>query len=89
MNQCEGQISITELLQSKIQTKTVMDLTEWINSQGKAQYEQIKELVKLRCHDFDITEDSEKIDRLTNSISVYVLEQSIGYMEYLRKESTV
>ena len=89
MNQCEGQISITELLQSKIQTKTVMDLTEWINSQGKAQYEQIKELVKLRCHDFEITEDPEKIDRLTNSISVYVLEQSIGYMEYLRKESTV
>lgn len=89
MNQCEGQISLTELLQSKIQTKTVMDLTEWINSQGKAQYEQIEELVKLRCHDFDITEDSEKIDRLTNSISVYVLEQSIGYMEYLRKESTV
>lgn len=89
MNQCEGQISITELLQSKIQTKTVMDLTEWINSQGKAQYEQIKELVKSRCNEFDITEDSEKIDRLTNSISIYVLEQSIGYMEYLRKESTV
>lgn len=89
MYQCEGQISITELLQSKIQTKTVMDLTEWINSQGKAQYTQIKELVKDKCHEFDITEDSEKIDRLTNSISVYVLTQSSGYMEYLRKESTV
>lgn len=89
MNQCDGQITITELLQSKIHTKTVMDLTQWINSQGKAQYTQIKELVKDRCHDFDITEDPQKIDRLTNSISVYVLEQSLGYMDYLRKESTI
>ena len=89
MNQCDGQITITELLQSKIQTKTVMDLTEWINSQGKAQYTQIKELVRDRCRDFDITEDHKKIALLTNSISVYVLEQSSGYMRYLRKESTV
>lgn len=88
MNQCDGQITITELLQSKIQTKTVMDLTAWINSQGKAQYTQIKELVKDRCSAFGITEDPQKIDWLTNSISVYVLEQSIGYMGYLRKESS-
>lgn len=89
MNQCDGQITITELLQSKIQTNTVMDLTQWINSQGKAQYTQIKELVKDRCRDFGITEDLQKIDWLTNSISVYVLEQSLEYMDYLRKESTV
>ena len=44
--ECDGQIELTDFLKSKIVSKKVMDLTEWINSQGKAQYAQIREIVR-------------------------------------------
>lgn len=85
--ECDGQIELTDFLKSKIVSKKVMDLTEWINSQGKAQYAQIREIVRS-------TYEEEKgsdylVERITNAVSVYVLNQSMGYMEYLRKESDV
>ena len=87
MNQCDGQIEITDYLKSKIKSGRVKDLTAWINSQGKAQYEQIGEVVR---ETYEREKDSDDlIDRITNAVSVYVLNQSIGYMEYLRKESDV
>ena len=62
-----------------------MDLTAWINSQGKAQYTQIGEIIE---DNYNREKDSgELIARLTNAVSVYVLNQSMGYMNYLRKES--
>lgn len=80
-----GQFEITDFLGKKIKNKSVMDLTQYINSQGKAQYTQIGEVVR---NTYNLNKDSEELlDRLTNAISVYVLEQSIGYMDYLRKES--
>ena len=87
MIQCEGQIEMTDYLKSKIKSGRVKDLTAWINSQGKAQYTQIGEVVRdayERYKDYD-----ELLDRITNAVSVYVLTQSMGYMEYLRKESEV
>ena len=87
MIQCEGQIEITDYLKSKIKSGRVKDLTAWINSQGKAQYTQIGEVVK---DTYEREKDSpDLVDRITNAVSVYVLEQSIGYMNYLRKESEV
>lgn len=85
--ECDGQIELTDFLKSKIVSKKVMDLTEWINSQGKAQYAQIREIVRS-------TYEEEKgsdylVERITNAVSVYVLKQSIGYMDYLKKESEV
>lgn len=80
-----GQFEITDFLGKQIKNKSVMDLTQYINSQGKAQYTQISEVVR---NTYNLNKDSEELlDRLTNAISVYVLEQSIGYMDYLRKES--
>lgn len=80
-----GQFEITDFLGKQIKNKSVMDLTQYINNQGKAQYTQISEVVR---NTYNLNKDSEKLlDRLTNAISVYVLEQSIGYMDYLRKES--
>lgn len=62
-----------------------MDLTTWINSQGKAQYSQIGEIIE---EVYNREKDSgELVERLTNAVSVYVLNQSMGYMDYLRKES--
>ena len=87
MIQCEGQIEITDYLKSKIKGGMVKDLTAWINSQGKAQYTQIGEVVK---ETYEREKDSpDLVDRITNDVSVYVLNQSIGYMNYLRNESKV
>ena len=76
----EGQITITEWLQSKINNRTVKDLTEFINSQGRSQYEQIGDIVR------GYLTDEEQINRVTNAVSVYVLSQSMDYMKYLRSE---
>ena len=84
MNQCDGQIEMTDYLKSKIRCGAVKDLTAWINSQGKAQYAKIGEVVR---DSYERNKDSDElVDRITNAVSVYVLNQSIGYMNYLRKE---
>ena len=87
MNQCDGQIEMTEYMKSKIKSGRVKDLTAWINSQGKAQYAQIGEVVR---DTYEREKDSDElVDRITNAVSVYILNQSMGCMEYLRKESEV
>ena len=87
MIQCEGQIEMTEYLKSKIKSGMVKDLTAWINSQGKAQYTQIGDVVR---ETYEREKDSpDFVGRITNAVSVYVLEQSVGYMNYLRNESKV
>ena len=85
MIQCDGQIEMTDYLKSKIKSGRVKDLTAWINSQGKAQYTQIGDVVREA---YEREKDSpDLVDRITNAVSVYVLTQSSGYMKYLREES--
>ena len=85
MIQCDGQIEMTDYLKSKIKSGRVKDLTAWINSQGKAQYMQIEEVVR---ETYEKENDSpDLVGRITNAVSVYVLNQSIGYMDYLRNEA--
>ena len=87
MNQCDGQIEMTDYLKSKTKCGRVKDLTAWINSQGKAQYTQIGDVVREA---YEREKDSpDLVDRITNAVSVYVLNQSMGYMDYLRNESKV
>jgi hypothetical protein len=86
--ECEGQIELTDYLSSQIVKKQVKDLTNWINSQGKSQYQQIGEVVKKVCKDEEVVTD-QLIGRITNAVSVYVLQQSSGYMNYLREQSKV
>lgn len=76
----DGQITITEYFKSLVECGAVKDLTSWINSQGKAQYNQIKDIIS------EYIKDDELLDRLTNAVSVYVLNQSLGYSEYLRRQ---
>lgn len=81
----DGQFELTDFLGEKIKNKFVMDLTAWINNQGKAQYTQIGEIIE---DIYNREKDSgELIERLTNAVSVYVLKQSIGYMDYLSNMS--
>lgn len=78
---------MSEYLASQVKRGSVMDLTSWINSQGKAQYTQIGEVVSDAYEMYK--DDADVVDRLTNAVSVYVLNQSMGYMKYLRSESEV
>ena len=82
---CDGQITLTDYLKSKIKSGEVKDLTNFINSQGKAQYTQIGEVIRNSYERYK--DDEDMLDRITNAMSVYVLEQSTKYMDYLRKES--
>ena len=82
---CDGQITLTDYLKSKIKSGEVKDLTNFINSQGKAQYTQIGEVIHNSYERYK--DDEDMLDRMTNAMSVYVLEQSMKYMEYLRKEA--
>lgn len=84
--ECEGQLSITDYFKQQDVLGKVMDLTSWINSSGKAQYTQVGELVNKALEDYGIEATNEQVGRLTNAISVYILDQSCGYMEYLRGE---
>lgn len=85
--ECDGQIEMTDYLKSKIKSGEVKDLTAWINSQGKAQYMQIGEVVSGAYERYK--DDVDMVDRITNAVSVYVLNQSMGYMKYLKSESEV
>lgn len=81
----EGQISITDYFASKIERKEVMDFTAFLNSQGKSQYQQIGEIVRST---YEREKDNPNmLDRITNAVSVYVLEQSIEYSKFLREQS--
>ena len=76
---------MTDYLKSKIKCGRVQGLTAWINIQGKAQYTKIGEVVR---DTYEREKDSDElVDRIANAVSVYVLNQSMGYMEYLRKEN--
>ena len=84
MNDIDGQLTITDYLKSQIKIKNVMDLTAFINSQGKAQYKQIDDIVSKTYEQKKYSDDV--IGRITNAVSVYVLDMSMKYMDYLRKE---
>lgn len=84
--ECEGQLTITDYFKQQVVSGKIMDLTSWINSSGKAQYTQVRELANKALKDYGIEATNEQVGRLTNRISVYILDQSCGYMEYLRGE---
>ena len=84
MSDFDGQLTITDYLKSQIKIKNVMDLTAFINSQGKAQYTQIEDIVSKTYEQNKNSDDV--IGRITNAVSVYVLDMSMKYMDYLRKE---
>ena len=87
MSDFDEQLTITDYLKSKIQIKNVLDLTSFINSQGKAQYTQIEDIVS---NTYEQNKDSDDvIGRITNAVSVHVLDMSMKYMDYLIKESEV
>ena len=81
----DGQMELTDFLASKIKSKQVMDLTEFINSKGEAQYKQIGRVIQNK---YDVVKDEDdRLSRITNDVSVYVLNKSLEYMDYLRIES--
>ncbi len=87
MEQINGQIELTQYLESKIKTGKVMDLTSYINSQGKAQYAQIQEVVFKSYEDYK--EDDDFLQRMTNAISIYVLRRIKGIYGLFKKGSDI
>ena len=84
MSDIDGQLTITDYLKSQIKIKNVIGLTAFINSQGKAQYKQIEDIVS-KTYEQNMDSD-DVIGRITNAVSIYVLDMSMKYMDYLRKE---
>lgn len=85
--ECEGQLELSDFFKSKITNGKVMDLTHFINSQGKAQYTQIGEVIEDAFDKYK--DDADVIGRITNMISIWVLQQGMKYMEYLKEQSEV
>ena len=77
------QLTITDYLKSQIEIKKVMDLTEWINNQGKAQYFQVRDIIS------GYIANEMLVDQITNKVSCYILDQALGYAEYLRQQATL
>ena len=84
MSDIDGQLAITDYLKSQIKIKNVMDLTAFINSHGNAQYKQIEDIVSKTYEQYKASDDI--VGRITNAVSIYVLDMSMKYMDYLRKE---
>ena len=84
MSDIDGQLTLTDYLKYQIKIKNVMDLTAFINSQGKAQYNQIEDIVSKTYEQNKSSDDI--VGRITNAVSIYVLDMSMKYMDYLRKE---
>lgn len=81
----EGQLSITDYLKSQIELRKVDDFTAFLNKQGKSQYQQIGDIVR---DTYEREKDSPYLlERITNNVSVYVLNQSMAYSAYLRNEA--
>lgn len=81
----EGQITITDYLKSQIELKKVDDFTTFLNNQGKSQYQQIGDIVNKTYEECKC--DENMLDRITNQVSIYVLNQSLAYSKYLREQS--
>ena len=81
----DGQLSITDYLKSQIELRKVDDFTAFLNNQGKSQYKQIGEVISKAYETYK--NDENMLDRITNCVSIYVLDQSRKYSEYLRNES--
>lgn len=85
--ECDGQLTITDLLKSKIEIRQVKDFTDFLNSQGKSQYQQIGDIVSSTYEQNKSNDIGYILGRITNNVSVFVLQQSSNYSEYLREQS--
>ena len=85
--ECDGQLTITDLLKSKIEIRQVKDFTDFLNSQGKSQYQQIGDIVSSTYEQNNSNDIGCILGRITNNVSVFVLQQSLNYSEYLREQS--
>lgn len=62
-------------------------LTEFINSLGDSQYNQIKKVITETCAYEKAEVSAELIDRITNRVSIWLIGVGSGYRKYLRQKS--
>lgn len=83
----EGQITLTEFLSKQITLKQIDGFTEFLNKQGESQYNQIGKIVVDTYKKSADEPENVLLNRITNNVSVYVLEQSMQYDKYLREQA--
>ena len=84
----EGQITLTDFLSKQIIKKQIDGFTEFLNKQGESQYKQIGKIVVDTYQKNKKASEKDLLERITNNVSVYVLEQSMKYDRYLREQAT-
>ena len=73
---CDGQITLTDYLKSKIKSGEVKDLTNFINSQGKAQYTQIGEVIR---NSYERYKDDEDMIKTMNELEKHDIQTDFLY----------
>jgi hypothetical protein len=84
----EGQITLTDFLSKQIIERQIDGFTEFLNKQGESQYKQIGKVVVDTYEKNKGVSEKDLLERITNNVSVYVLEQSMKYDRYLREQAT-
>lgn len=81
----EGQINFTDYF-----TKPSLDikpkiLVDFINGMGVAQYTQIRNVVRdtVERGEYDVSDET--IERITNNVSVWLLDVGMQYEKYLKE----
>lgn len=83
----DGQITLTDFLSKQIVKKQIDGFTEFLNKQGESQYKQIGKIIVDTYEKNKDETESALLERITNNVSVYVLEQSMKYDRYLREQA--
>ena len=81
----DGQISLFDYFKNPALNIKPKRLVDYINGLGESQYKQIKRVITdtLKAENYDLPD--EVVERLTNNVSVWLLEIGFKYDAYLRK----
>lgn len=77
-----GQINFTDYFKPSAKEKPKL-LVDFINSMGTAQYTQIGNVIKKTCEQGKYEIPADSIERITNNVSVWLLDIGSEYQKYL------
>lgn len=81
----DGQISLFDYFKNPALNIKPKRLADYINGLGESQYKQIKKVITHALEVENCNLPDEVIERLTNNVSVWLLEIGFKYDAYLRK----
>ena len=78
----DGQINFSDFFKPTVKEKPKL-LVEFINGMGTAQYTQIGNVIRKTCECGNYDMPAESIERITNNVSVWLLDIGSQYQKYL------